>query len=432
MVTGPARADQTGGDTVRSWVALPRSRGRTTLRWRLTIVYGSVAGAVGLLLLLLSILLVDRATRQAAFNVPDNFGFRYPDGRFISLNQVQDALRQQALHQLYRQGMYALIILGALGVALSYVLAGRVLAPLHRITATAQRLSAEQLSERINLPGPDDELKELADVFDDLLARLQSSFEAQRRFVADASHELRTPLAVMRTEVDVALADPDATTDDLRAAAVVVRSATERADRLVDSLLLLARSDRLSVDGLQITERVELSAVAAAGLSAVRTEVLERRLTVEVAWGGAPVLGDPGLLERLAGNLVENAVRHNVDGGSVQASTGSAGGRAWLVVANTGEEIPADEVESLFEPFRRHGTARTARRGAGLGLSIVRAVTRVHGGTVVAEPRLGGGLIVRVDLPLAEAAALTPAALTPGPRTPGARTPGARTPGGRG
>ncbi len=400
-MTGPATAAR-AGDTVRSLVAFPRSRGRTTLRWRLTIVYGAVAGAVGLLLLLLSILLVDQATRHAAFNVPDNVGFSDPDGRFISLNQVQDALRQQALHQLYRQGLYALIVLGALGVALSYVLAGRVLAPLHRITATAQRLSAEQLSERINLPGPDDELKELADVFDDLLARLQSSFEAQRRFVADASHELRTPLAVMRTEVDVALADPDATAGDLRAAAVVVRGATERADRLVDSLLLLARSDRLSLDGLQITERVELSAVAAAGLSAVRDEVRARGLSVEVAWGGAPVLGDPGLLERLAGNLVENAVRHNVDGGSVQASTGSAGGRAWLVVANTGEPIPADEVESLFEPFRRHGTARTARRGAGLGLSIVRAVTRVHGGTVVAEPRLGGGLIVRVDLPLAD------------------------------
>jgi signal transduction histidine kinase len=205
----------------------------------------------------------------------------------------------------------------------------------------------------------------------------------------------------MRTEVDVALADPDASAEDLRAAAVVVRSATERADRLVDSLLLLARSDRLSLDGLHVTERVELSAVAAAGLSAVREEVLARRLTLDVVWGVAPVLGDPGLLERLAGNLVENAVRHNVDGGSVQASTGSAAGRAWLVVANTGEPIPADEVESLFEPFRRHGTARTARRGAGLGLSIVRAVTRVHGGTVVAEPRLGGGLIVRVDLPLA-------------------------------
>ena len=235
-----------------------------------------------------------------------------------------------------------------------------------------------------------------------MLARLQASFEAQRRFVADASHELRTPLAVMRTEVDVVLADPHASTEDLRAAAVVVREATERADRLVDSLLLLARSDRLSLDGLPVTERVELSAVAAAGLRAVRVEVEQRGLSLRVSWEPAAVLGDPGLLERLAGNLVENAVRHNVDGGSVEASSGTtADGQAWLSVANSGAAVSADEVEQLFEPFRRHGTARTARRGAGLGLAIVRAVATVHGGTVSAVPRPGGGLVVRVELPAA-------------------------------
>ncbi len=289
---------------------------RTTLRWRLTLVYGAVAVAVGLLLLLLSILLVDRATRAGSLDAR-GVGVVLPDGRFVTVEQIQDQLRGDALRQLYRQGLVALLLLGALGVMVSYVIAGRVLSPLQQITSTARRLSAEQLDERIDLPGPEDELKELADVFDAMLARLQASFEGQRRFVADASHELRTPLAVMRTEVDVALADPAATTEDLRAAAVVVREATERADRLVDSLLLLARSDRLSLDGLPVTERVELSAVAAAGLRAVAGEVQQRGLSVEVAWGVAPVLGDPGLLERLAGNLVENAVRHNVDGGSV-------------------------------------------------------------------------------------------------------------------
>jgi len=380
----------------------PPRAGRTTLRWRLTLVYAAVAVAVGLILLLLSILLVNRATREGSINAP-GVGVVL-DGRFVTVAQIQDGLRQDALRQLYRQGLFALLLLGAFGVGVSYVIAGRVLSPLHRITSTARRLSAEQLDERIDLPGPEDELKELADVFDAMLARLQTSFEAQRRFVADASHELRTPLAVMRTEVDVALADPHASTDDLRAAAVVVREATQRADRLVDSLLLLARSDRLSLDGLPVTEWVELSAVAAAGLSAVRAEVLQRGLLVDVAWGPAPVLGDPGLLERLAGNLVENAVRHNVDGGRIRAATGLADGRAFLEVTNTGAQVPAGEVESLFEPFRRHGTARTARRGAGLGLSIVRAVARVHGGVVTARPHDGGGLVVRVDLPAAHQA----------------------------
>ena len=397
-----------GTGTTPDAVRRRRLRGpRATLRWRLTLAYGAVAGTVGLLLLLLSILLVDRALRGGALPAE---GLVVPlgDGRFVSLEAVQDAFRSEALRQLYRQGLLALLVVGALGVVVSYVLAGRVLSPLHRITSTARRLSAEQLSERLDLPGPDDELKELADVFDEMLARLEAAFEAQRRFVADASHELRTPLAVMRTEVDVALADPGATADDLRAAAVVVRAATERADRLVDSLLLLARSDRLSVDGLPVTERVELSAVTAAGLAAVRGEVAERALAVEVAWAPAPVLGDPGLLERLAGNLVENAVQHNVPGGWVHAATGTDHGRAWLVVENSGAVVPPDEVEQLFTPFRRHGRARTARRGAGLGLSIVRAVTRVHGGQVVATARPDGGLRVRVDLPADRPAAGAP------------------------
>ena len=377
----------------------------TTLRWRLTLVYGAVAVTVGLLLLLLSILLVDRAARAGALPLDPRVGVLLPDGSFVTFVGLQDQLRQEALRELYRSGLLALAVVGAFGVGLSYVLAGRILRPLKAITSTARRLSAEQLDERIALPGPDDELKELADVFDAMLARLEASFEGQRRFVADASHELRTPLAVMRTEVDVALADPHATTDDLRAAAAVVRAATERADRLVDSLLLLARSDRLSRDGLPVTERVELSAVTAAGLAAVRPEVEARQLRLDVAWGPAPVLGDPGLLERLAGNLVENAVRHNMDGGGVHATTGTTPeGRAYLVVVNTGPVVPAEEVEQLFVPFRRHGRARTARRGAGLGLAIVRSVARVHGGEVHATPRDGGGLVVRVELPAAVAA----------------------------
>ena len=371
---------------------------RTTLRIRLTLIYSAVALTVGLLLLLLSMVLVDRALQAGSVTVR-NLAVPLGDGRFVSFRAFQDQLRQQALGTLLRQGLLALLLVGAMGVALSYALAGRVLRPLQDITAAAQRLSVERLDARIALDGPQDELKQLADTFDDMLARLERAFEAQRRFVADASHELRTPLAVMRTEVDVALADPEAGVDELRAAAGVVRDATIRADRLVDSLLLLARSDRLQVDGLPLRERVDLPQVAAAALAAVRGEVEGRSLSVATALQPAAVLGDRGLLERLVGNLVENAVRHNVDGGWLRIDTISADGRARLAVESSGPVVPPGEVASLFEPFRRHGRARTARTGAGLGLAIVRAVAQVHGGTAAAVARASGGLTVTVDLP---------------------------------
>jgi signal transduction histidine kinase len=369
---------------------------RTTLRWRLTLVYGAVAVAVGLVLLMLSVYLVNRAL--LANRLPGVF-VPLANGSVLALDTFQDRLRTQTLGTLFRQGLLVLVVVGAIGVAVAYLLAGRVLRPLQQITTTAQRLSAEQLDARIALPGPEDELKQLADTFDAMLDRLQASFEAQRRFVADASHELRTPLAVMRTEVDVALADPDAGVADLRAAALVVREATMRADRLVDSLLLLARSDRLSVDGLPLKERVELPEVCALAVSAVHAEAEERQIVVTSSYAPAPVLGDRGLLERLAGNLVENGVRHNVEGGWVRVDTGTVDGRARLQVMSTGPVVEPEEVPRLFEPFRRQGTARTSKRGAGLGLSIVRAVATVHGGTVTAEARPGGGLTVTVDLP---------------------------------
>ena len=371
-------------------------RVRTTLRWRLTLVYGAVALAVGLLLLALSLVLVDRAL-SAGFVDIRFLGVTLSDGRTLTFGAFQEQLRAEALDKVVRQGLLALLLLGTLGVLASYFLAGRVLRPLQSITAAAQRLSVERLDAHIALTGPEDELKQLADTFDEMLGRLEAAFEAQRRFVADASHELRTPLAVMRTEVDVALADPDAGVADLRAAAEVVREATMRADRLVDSLLLLAQSERLT--GPAVRERVELPHVAAQALSAVAAEVQERLLEVATSYGPAEVLGDRGLLERLAGNLVENAVRHNLPDGWVRVDTGTVEGRARLQVSNSGAVLAPDQVAGLFEPFRRYGTARTARRGAGLGLSIVRAVAELHGGTVSAAARPDGGLTVTVDLP---------------------------------
>ena len=398
------------GSTVVDAAAQPdaRSSGRTTLRLRLTLVYTAVAVGVGLVLLLLATLLVDRALAAGSISVR-GLVVPLPDGGFVTFSEFQEQLRQDALRSLLRQGLWALLVVGALGALLSYLLAGRVLRPLQDITATARRLSAERLDARIGLTGPRDELRELADVFDAMLDRLEASFEAQRRFVADASHELRTPLAVMRTEIDVALADPRASVEELRTSADVVRQATERADRLVDSLLLLARSDRLQVDGLPHRERVELAEVAAQALRPVEAELRGRGLQVASSCGPAGVLGDRLLLERLAGNLVENAVRHNVDGGWLRIDTGTVDGRARLQVASSGPVVPPEVVPELFEPFRRHGTARTARRGAGVGLAVVRSVAAAHGGTVGAEAPVDGGLVVTVDLPGApEGAAATP------------------------
>jgi hypothetical protein len=264
------------------------------------------------------------------------------------------------------------------------------------VTATARRLSAESLDERIDLEGPRDEVAELADTFDAMLDRLQAAFDAQRRFVANASHELRTPLAVVRTEVDVTLADPAADDAELRRMAEVIREATLRAQQLVDGLLVLARTEG---SALRAREQVDLAALTGVALRIVEPESRGRGLRVTAHTALSPATGDPALLERVVGNLVENAVRHNVDGGWIQVWTGVADQQATLRVSSSGELVAAQTVEALFEPFHRGGVARTSRDGAGLGLSIVQAVVSAHGGTVHAEPVAGGGLAVTVHLP---------------------------------
>jgi hypothetical protein len=300
------------------------------------------------------------------------------------------------MSQLLTQSGIALGLMALASVGLGWLVAGRVLRPLQAITATARRLEGSTLHERINLQGPEDELKELADTFDQMLARLDTAFETQRRFVANASHELRTPLAIARTEVDVALADPEASPAELRAMAERVREASERSERLIEGLLTLARSERR----LRAGEPVDLSLAAAEALSVARPEAERLGLRVSSVLGGAPVAGDRALLERLVANLVENAVRHNLAGGWLEVDTGLAGGRAVARVANGGRPIPPDQVAGLFEPFRRLGGDRTGSdRGAGLGLSIVRSVAAAHGGTAGARALPGGGLEVTVEVP---------------------------------
>ena len=309
---------------------------------------------------------------------------------------VRRELQAATLQQLLTQSGIALALMALVSVGLGWLVAGRVLHPLSAITATARRLEGSTLHERINLQGPQDELKELADTFDQMLGRLDAAFETQRRFVANASHELRTPLAIARTEVDVALADPETDPAELRAMAGRVLEANQRSERLIEGLLTLARSERQ----LRAAEPLDLAMAAADALEVAAPEVGRLGLRASHVLGAAPVAGDRALLERLVANLVENAVRHNRPGGWVEVDTGRAGTTSVVRVANGGPPIPPDQVATLFEPFRRLEADRTGSdRGAGLGLSIVRSVATAHGGTTTAKALPDGGLEVRVELP---------------------------------
>ncbi|HEY2762929.1 MAG TPA: HAMP domain-containing sensor histidine kinase [Pseudonocardiaceae bacterium] len=365
------------------------------LRARLTLLATGLSAASSALLLWLGWLLVGGVV-AAVPDLPAGSTVQV-DGVPVAADRLGEALREAARVRVLEAGSVAFLLAVTATALLAWVLTGHVLRPLHDVTATAQRLSVESLDERLRLPGPRDEVAELADTFDAMLDRLQAAFDAQRRFVANASHELRTPLAVVRTEVDVTLADPAADETELRRMAEVIRQATLRAQQLVDGLLVLARTEG---SALRAREPVDLAVLAGVALRIVAPESRGRGLRIGVHTASAPVTGDPALLERVVGNLVENAVRHNVEGGWVQVWTGVAGQRATLRVSGSGELVAPEAVEALFEPFHRGGVARTSRDGAGLGLSIVRAVVSAHGGTVHADPVAGGGLAVTVHLPV--------------------------------
>ncbi len=372
-----------------------RPRRGPGLRARLTLLATGLSAASSALLLWLGWLLVGGVV-AAVPDLPPGSTVDV-DGVPVAADRLGEALQDAARERVLQAGSVAFLLAVTATALLAWVLTGQVLRPLHDVTATARRLSVESLDERLRLPGPRDEVAELADTFDAMLDRLQAAFDAQRRFVANASHELRTPLAVVRTEVEVTLADPAADEVELRRMATVVREAALRAQQLVDGLLVLARTEG---SALRAREPVDLASLAVAALRIVEPESRGRGLRVSAPTESAPVTGDPALLERVVGNLVENAVRHNVDGGWVQVFTGVAGQQAMLQVSGSGELVAAEAVAALFEPFHRGGVARTSQDGAGLGLSIVRAVVSAHRGTVYADPVPGGGLAVTVHLPV--------------------------------
>ena len=334
--------------------------------------------------------------------VRGEFGFPpgSPTGKLI--HTVQNQILGGALHRLLIEYAVALVVMTALSVVIGWLLAGRALAPLREITATARRVSSENLGERIDLPGPADELRELADTFDGMLARLDSAFASQRHFVANASHELRTPLAIMRTEVEVALADPAASADELREMGEAVRDTVDRCERLIASLLLLARSE--AATGHE--EPVDIAALAGDCITDLWARAEEAHVEIRDDLEPAWTSGHPGLLERLIANLLDNGIHHNVPGGYLQVQTRTDGDEVELVVANGGEPIDPKRVEELTQPFRR---LDRSVRGFGLGLSIVRSIAQAHHGTTVLFAPASGGLEVRVTLPrLTEARAARP------------------------
>lgn len=387
---------------------------RPTIRIRLTLLYGGMFLIAGIMLLSIIYLLAAQAIstgNQPPFKIVSATGLIKVASTTCSgltaesgLTQFNSAVsacidhqRQAALDDLLSRSLLALLGLAVIAFAFGYAMAGRVLSPLGRITRTARAVAGSDLSRRIELDGPDDELKELADTFDDMLERLQRAFTAQQRFVGNASHELRTPLAINRTLLEVHLSDPGAPVE-LQQLGKTLLATNERSEQLVEGLLLLARSDN------QVVERrpVDLAEVAEQAVDQVHAEAAAKGVVIRGEQKTAVVQGNGVLLERIALNLVQNAVRYNVpEGGWVEVTTDVRHGQAVLVVSNTGPVVPAYEIDNLFEPFRRLRTERTGSdKGVGLGLSIVRSVARAHGGHIVAEPREGGGLVMRVTFPV--------------------------------
>jgi signal transduction histidine kinase len=296
------------------------------------------------------------------------------------------------LQQLLTISAVALLVLLVLALLVGWWMAGRVLRPVHAITTTARRLSWQNLHERIALAGPPDEFTELADTFDDLLARLDNAFSSQQRFIANASHELRTPLTIQRATIQIGL-DPAASADEIAIVRAQLLDANRRAEHLIEGLLLLAQCDH----GLAHREPVALHESAAAALTQHEFGAEQAGVSVELDLRPTTVHGDPVLLLQLVSNLVQNAIGHNHRGGSVSVHTSPGRG---LIVTNTGPHVPAEVLPELFEPFRRGVAARTApAKGAGLGLSIVRSITDAHAGQLAARSNAGGGLQIQVRLP---------------------------------
>ena len=350
---------------------------RRTLQLRLALLYGGFFFVCGVAVLLIPVFTI-RGSLQAGANAA--------------------AIAQQnaGTHAQVIRAAATLAALVAASLVVGWLIATRFLRPLRTITAAARDISASNLNRRLSLGGRDDEFTDLGETLDDLFGRLEASFESQRHFVANASHELRTPLTAERTLLQVTLADPDATAETLRSTCQQLLALGDQQERLIDALLTLASSER----GIDQWQPFDLADIAGQAILDRRQEAGRRGIRIDAALSAAPATGDPSLAESLVANLVDNAVRHNLDGGRAEISTTTTDGRAIVSVSNTGTLVPPDNVDRLFQPFQRLGTERT-RQGAGhgLGLAIVRAIADVHGATVAAKARPEGGLDIQVSFP---------------------------------
>ncbi|MEV4394134.1 HAMP domain-containing sensor histidine kinase [Nonomuraea sp. NPDC049607] len=371
---------------------------KVSIRWRLTLTYSALVFAAAAVLLFVVYSIVGRSIENA-----------WPDLITDDLDPLDAAIMQNrwtlakgravssARDALFSSSFMALAGVGILALIIGYFVADRALRPVAQMTSAARKLSESTLAhQRIALRGPNDELKELADTFDAMLTRLNVAFDTQRRFVANASHELRTPLTINRTVLEIALSDPEAS-EDLKALGRTLLEVNARNEKLIEGLLLLARSER----ELAVRKPLDVQEVAQTAVEQLAPFAAEQGVTVVAELVSAPTVGDPVLLERSVGNLLENALKYNLpESGKVWIRTGMADGGLVVQVANTGQHVPAYEVNSLFEPFRRlHADRVESAKGSGLGLSIVRAVVQAHGGNVTAVPRDGGGLVVTIRLP---------------------------------
>jgi signal transduction histidine kinase len=356
---------------------------RRTLRMQLTLLYAGPFVLSGVALLTIVLL-------QTKVTVP------LPPGSQANPGPAPCEGADQQLHRLLTASAVGLAVMVVLALVLGWLVAGRFLRPLRAITATARDISASNLHRRLGLGGRDDEFKDLAETLDDLFGRLQTSFASQRRFVANASHELRTPLTAERTLLQVALADPDATAETLRAACQDVLALGQQQERLIAALLTLASSEQ----GIERRDPFDLAEIAGNVVLARRQEARRRGIHVDTALATAPAAGDPNLVESLVANPVDNALRHNAAGGRIEIATTTTAGRASVTVKNTGPVIPPGEVERLFQPFQRLGSQRIRHTdGHGLGLAIVQAIASAHGATLTPRARPEGGLDIEVRFP---------------------------------
>jgi signal transduction histidine kinase len=393
------------------------SRPRLTVRARLTLLYTGLFAVCGAIVVAVSYILVARLRAQGLGNGQQpsasdlaRFAARcrseelsaHPDPRVLvkcaAYFQQQGAQGQRdfTLSHLLQYSLITVAAVIALAAVLGWIFSGRALRPVHQITTAARAASEHNLSARVAPTGPRDELRELAETFDEMLGRLQAAFEGQQRFIANASHELRTPLAVMRATVDVVLDNPDSTPGDLRAMAADIRAAVDHAEHLIGALLILARNER----GLTVREETDLATAAEDILDTADLGGRRVHATLEPA----VISGDPVLAERLIANLVDNAARYNHVGGDIWISTRTMAGSTQLTVANTGPVISEADADRIFQPFQRLSD-RTSHDGFGLGLAIVASIAAIHGGTATARPRDHGGLTVTVTIPSAGAPA---------------------------